>query len=525
MKTFTFFLTSYLLLLTSSVSAQITFQKTFSGIYNEFGWAVQQTTDGGYIIGGSTSSFGAGGFDVYLIKTDAFGDSLWTKTFGGTNYDEGNSVQQTTDGGYIIAGHTSGLGAGSNDVYLIKTDSNGIVDWTKTFGGTTYDPGFSVQQTSDGGYIIAGLTTSFGGDFDIYLIKTNANGDSLWTKTFGGIYDDQGNSIQQTSDGGYIITGTTNSFGAGGSDVYLVRTDSNGNSLWAKTFGGIYDDQGKSIQQTNDGGYILTGTTASFGGGLEDVYLIKTDSSGNLSWTKTFGGIYFDDGHAVQQTTDAGYIIAGSTGGFGSGTFVYLIKTDSNGDSLWTKTFSGTNDALAYFVQQVSDGGYIITGYTLSFGSNYSDIYLIKTDSLGNSGCNKGNIASIVTTSATQVTSPATIVSSTATIVTTPATITGSGGIVTTLCTTVGIKPVFNLQSSIFNISPNPSRGNFTIIFTNAINKGEVQIFNAYGTKVFSQNIRNTSNTEINLKNRAAGIYFVKVNTQQKQYTQKLILE
>ncbi|MCH7760731.1 T9SS type A sorting domain-containing protein, partial [candidate division TA06 bacterium] len=188
-------------------------------------------SDWGYIIAGDTRSFGAGGWDFYIIKTDSLGDTLWTRTYGDTNHEASTFVQETSDGGYIVAGYTSSFGAGNGDVYLIKTDSLGDTLWTRTFGGTANDEGWSVQQTvQDGGYIIAGGTTSFGaGGKDLYLLKTDSLAATLWARTYGGTEEDHGWSVQQTvPDGGYIIAGTTRSFGAGGSDVYLIKTDGNG---------------------------------------------------------------------------------------------------------------------------------------------------------------------------------------------------------------------------------------------------------------------------------------------------------
>jgi hypothetical protein len=376
------FIAFFLIQLTTLAQAPDTlWTKTFGGSDYDIGYSVKQTTDSGYIITGYTYSFGAGGADFWLIKTDVSGDTLWTKTFGGSNRDYGRSVQQTADGGYIIVGETGSFGAGELDVWLIKTDAFGDTLWTKTFGGSDYDYSPSVCQTTDSGYIITGATESFGaGGADFWLIKTNASGDTLWTKSLWGNDWDCGFSVQQTTDGGYIIVGETHSFGSGNKDVWLIKTNASGDTLWTKTFGGSNYDCGASVCQTADGEYIITGATESFGAGEYDVWLIKTNASGDTLWTKTFGGREFEWSYSVLQTTDGGYIIVGETRSFGAGNRdAWLIKTDASGDTLWTKTFGGSLGDRGRSVLQTTDGGYIITGTTESFGAGDYDVWLIKT--------------------------------------------------------------------------------------------------------------------------------------------------
>ena len=364
----------------SSNSYGVMWENTFGGSTDDGGNSVQQTTDGGFIITGYTESLSTGNSDVYLIKTDASGNLVWEKTFGGTAGDEGLSVRQTTDGGFIIAGSTESFGAGGRDVYLIKTDGFGVLIWAKVFGGSNNDDGNAIQQTKDGGFIIAGSTTSSSTGGDVYLIKTDASGNLVWEKTFEGANSEVGRSVQETADGGFIISGDTTDLW--GSNVYLVKTDASGNLVWENAFG---SGHGHSVQQTTDGGFIIAGGTRVY---LTTwfywAYLIKTDESGNLVWEKTFAespwpGIGGNYGYSGQQTTDGGFIIAGwKNPPYGSKSLeVSLIKTDASGNQVWENTFGGIAVDEGRSVQQTANGGFIIVGNTESYGAGGQDVYLI----------------------------------------------------------------------------------------------------------------------------------------------------
>ena len=353
--------------------------RTYGGALEDRGYSVQQTNDGGFIIVGTTKSFGAGEADVYLIRTNSGGDTLWTRTYGGVDNDFARSVQQTSDGGFVISGWTSNFGAAGTDVYLIKINSIGDTVWTKTYDRAANDYGYSVQQLSDEGFIVSGFTSA---EDDVYLIRTDHNGDTLWTKTYGESYREFGRSVQVTNDGGFIIAGSTSSISALDSiDVYIVRTNSNGDTLWTKTFGGDSSESGHSIQQTNDSGFIIAGSKIDTMFFIGDVYVIRTNSNGDTLWTKTYGGTYSEGGYSVQQTSDGGFIIAGFTYSFGAGSEdVYVIRTNSSGDTVWTRTYGGTGHDYGNSVQQTKDGGFVIAGHKESFGAGNYDVYLIRLD-------------------------------------------------------------------------------------------------------------------------------------------------
>ena len=288
------------------------------------------------------------------------------KAIGGKNLDWGNSLIQTSDGGYAIAGTTSSFGAGEVDVYVVKLDANGKLQWTRTIGGPASEAGNSLIQTSDGGYVIAGATTSFGAaEANVYVVKLDAKGNLQWTKTIGGEYLIVGFSLTQTSDGGYAIAGYTYSFGAGKSDVYVIKLDANGNLQWTKTIGGKKRDVGRSLIQTSDGGYAIAGH--SFGAGGNDVYLVKLDANGNLQWTKTIGGpngegiLLFHVPDDIIQTSDGGYAIAGGTKSFGAGGMdVYVVKLDKNGNACCAVSQTsqvGSGGTLSSATPSISSGG------------------------------------------------------------------------------------------------------------------------------------------------------------------------
>ncbi len=355
--------------------------RNFGGTFTDECNSIQQTSDGGYILAGYTYSFGQGGRDFWWVKTDTDGLAQSTHTFGGDHDDECRCIEQTSDGGFILTGYTYPRVPGYNDLCVIKTDTSGSLIWSRILGGNSYDEGQSIQQTLDGGYIVAGQTASFGaGDWDFWLVRMDSNGDSVWSHTFGGAYPDICYSVQQTTDSGYILAGYTQSH-TGGQDFYMVKTDSLGDTQWARTYGGADWDRATSVQQTSDGGYVLGGWTDSFGAGNKDFWLVKTDSVGDTLWTRTLGGNSDDVCYSVRQSTDGGYILAGYTFSFGVGiSDAWLVKVDASGDSIWSRTFGGSHSDMCNSVRQTSDEGYILGGLTNSYGTASSgDFWMVKT--------------------------------------------------------------------------------------------------------------------------------------------------
>lgn len=368
-----FFLTSS----TWAADPKEEWNKTFGGPYGDGAWSLQKAPDGGYVIAGFTSSRGQGS-DLWLVKVDSNGQKQWDKTFGGSLEDVGYSVKHANDDGYAVAGTTSSFGMGSEYLWLLKTDSNGTGQWDKTFGGyvsSSGDGAWSIDETQDHGFILTGYTKSFGkGAKDLWLIKTDANGKEEWERTFGGPKDDVGMSVLQAEDGGYLVTGRTASYGAGKDDIWLVKTDSDGREEWNRTFGGAKDDVGLQVAEAKNG-YVISGRTESEGSD-KMAFLMKTDLNGKRLWEKVYG----KDSTAIclLQTFDGGYILAGRIETIDAGRDAWLVKTDASGIEQWDIRLGGPGQDMATSVAQSDDGDYVVAGITNSYGAGAEDAWLAK---------------------------------------------------------------------------------------------------------------------------------------------------
>jgi len=369
----------------SIANAQATWSRIYGGDSDALGFSVIQAADGGYLATGQTNRTEDYNYDLWLIKTNLNGDTLWTRQYGESLYEVGYNIIQTAENGYLVIGSTFDHDTGFSDAYLVKTDSVGATLWTRKYG---YEIGSedskSIIQTDDG-YLFTGYksTEDFNGK-DVWLVKINSQGDTLWTQTYGGGGWEEGSSLINTVDGGFLIAGTTTSFGAGYPDYWLIKTDSEGDTLWTRTYGGTAYDDGKSVIQTTDGGYLVAGHTYSFGAGLWDIWLIKTDSQGDTLWTRTYGGSETDLAYHVIQSVDGGYLVVGSTQSFGAGSRdAWLIKTDSLGNTLWTRTYGGAEWDEGWSLIETADDGYLVAGTSGSWSQSFN-LWLIKTDTEGN---------------------------------------------------------------------------------------------------------------------------------------------
>jgi hypothetical protein len=358
--------------------------RRFGDIRDDSGASVQQTMDGGFIIAGHTSENLLGriqlDYDVWLVKTDDLGNMLWNRTFGGTGEDRAYSVIETSDSGYVITGVTQSFGAGGRDAYLIKTDKTGTLQWESTFGGSGNDYAYDVALTYDGGYILVGTSPCINGGNDIYLVKVTDIGNMDWATTFCAYYDANARSVIQAYDGGFVLAGDKY-IGAGMRVGWLIKTNSSGDLEWSRelTKHHVYD-YGMSVAHTADSGYIVCGHGFNYPDAGFDTWLTKCSESGNAEWFYHYGGEEYEYANSVRSTFDGGYILTGRTQSYGAGgDDLYIVKTDCSGIMEWESVYGWTNTDVGRSVQLTSGGGFIIAGVTRSISSSY-DIWLLNIE-------------------------------------------------------------------------------------------------------------------------------------------------
>lgn len=373
------------------------FQYTYGGIQNDICNQVKATYDGGYIMIGSTNSFGHGATDMYVVKTDSLGRHQWSKAIGGKLSEQGYSVEPTYDHGYALLGWTNSYGNGGYDVFLVKTDSVGDIEWQKTYGGSDWDFGYSIRQTADSGFVICGQTYSYGaGNGDVYVVRTDKNGDTLWTRTIGGTGYDIGNSVCVKHDSIYVIAGATNSFGIGDTDMYFIQIDNKGIIERDTTYGSTHNDVASSVNVTSDGGYVLSGHTDSITPGNEDGYLVKVDSLGKEQWQFILNYSGVDIGKDAVQCPDGSLVYVGTSNSGGLGGYAMYIARFSfnNVFAYWDNGLfeGGTSDEEGNSVAYNPDNGNIaLAGATSSYGAGLYDFYLVRykndTDIIADNAC------------------------------------------------------------------------------------------------------------------------------------------
>ena len=365
----------FLLVFTSFLSLNAQWARTYGGNSYDSANSFQQTSDGGYIIAGNTSSFNTGyNDDIWILKLSSDGEIEWQKTYGGNGREEAYFIQQTGDGGYIVAGYTYPSGAAERDIWILKLSSDGEIEWQKTYGGSGSDSASSIQQTQDGGYVVVGEIESLEEGQrirDTWFSKLSSDGDIEWQKTYVRDESYSVSFIQQTGDGGYIAAGTTGSYGAGAIDIWFLKLSSDGEIEWQKTYGGNKSDSVSSIQQTGDGGYIVVGDTSSFSDEGSDPWILKLSSGGEIEWQKTYGGDKSYSVSSIQQTSEGGYVVAGSAfsgseWGGPSEREIQVLTLSSTGDIEWQRAYEGSDLYSTSSIQQTIDGGYIVAGSTES---------------------------------------------------------------------------------------------------------------------------------------------------------------
>lgn len=387
-----------LLYTSTNVFAQVpdkVFQYTFGGGKKDVLYSTIETDDKGFISVGYTESFGAGNYDMYLIKNDSVGNLEWSKTYGGKKEDYGRSIIKSNDGkGYVMLGYSNSFSVNNYfDIYLVKVNMNGDTLWSKYYGLDRSEYGYSIIPTKEGGYMLLGeVINNINGDknSDIMLIKVGEAGQFEWSKIYGGNLTDYLYSIEQLEDGTYLLGGETNSFGAGEWDFLAVRLQVDGKIQMAKTYGGLKTDFGRFAISGKDGGVLIGGNSFNYGAGDMDFVLIYTNKDGVIEWSQSYGDIGTEYMLDITKTKEGGYLVSGYTNSFGTHVEdIFLLRLKADGKLLWGKTIGGDYGDYGVSVIPTSNKGVVITGNTKSFGVKSDDCFIFKVeDKLSRSLCN-----------------------------------------------------------------------------------------------------------------------------------------
>lgn len=520
----TYALTAAFLLLTSFCFSQV-FQRTYESSGFSDIVVTRPTSDGGYIVGGNTAGSQFGPTKVMVLKTDASGAITWSFLLSGGMSDGVADIIPTQDGNFVGVGTTFSFNAAPyGNVLLFKFTPGGNVLWTKMYGGPDYDYGHRIKQTADGGFIIAGLSSSFGaGGYDLYVLRTDSAGTAQWSTTIGGPSNDEAQQVFPTADGGYMLIGSSSSYSPNMIPYYefaMCKLTANGTLSWMKKIGvGGYCLCYDAVN-TADGGYLMTGWTDGFGEGLNDVLLIKADSSGNGLWAKTFGGDSLDIAQRMIQRSNGEVVISGMTKSFGSGNYDgYVINTDAQGSVLWSAVYGGAASDQFYGISATNDGGFITSGYTHSFASGNKDAYVVKCDAAGSSGCFQDDPLTITGTP-TPITTTVTPVSiqlwNTIPVVPTITT----GATTTLLCLTSSVSEV--IKNNTINAYPNPGKDVIQLQSEHIMKR--VVLYDLGGRVIHDVPV-NSNNYSLVTSSLNSGTYLIHVLTEYGWQTQRIVVQ
>jgi hypothetical protein len=502
------------LLLTISAASQIEFQRTYGSGFSYIFNSIRQTDEHGYI---AVTTVGS----IFVMKTDSNGDTLWIKTYDDGQGEFGNSIEKVNQEGYIIVGSLY-----LYDAYLLRIDEDGSVLWAKRYSDSTAsEEGFSVKKTFDNGFILAGSIYPPGLSYkDVYVVKTNESGDVVWSKTYGepGNVDDYCYSIHQTSDSGYIILAHSSGFMI--QKLLLIKTDSSGDTLWTRNisgppFSGL--DEVRSLIVLSDGSYVIVGTNNNV---YRTIYVTKISSTGNVLWYRNYNVPNLCGGGDIKQTFDGGFIVCGYVEtNQPDDENVYLLKTDSTGFPVWSKAYIRNGDQMGLSLLQSPDSGFIIAAL-----DSASPIYLIKTDQYGNSGCNELNLTPTLITAPTSVVNALIEVADINTVATPSPAVAYNGDSIGILCSSVGIA---NYPYSITDFACYFSSWNHSVFisfYDNENENAQVELLDITGRVLLHQSYGTNNGfnkEEINAGNLSTGIYIVSLLTSGGVVSKKLIIE